>query len=108
MKFRIYYGDGSTYEGDPFLAPSDNVQVIAQEDVSSVKGWILMHGLLTREGFYCWRADGYGWDMHETAGFWDYLYHYRGPKHVIFGRTIPTAAFHDIIARAGCEGLGDG
>lgn len=109
MRWRIYYGDGSTYsdrDGDAYQAPVENVQVISQSDRSSAKGWILMHGRLTQDGYYCWRSDGYGWDLHEPAGFWDYMFHFRGPKAVIFGRTIPTDDFHKIVGRASEEGLG--
>lgn len=108
MRFRIYYGDGSTYSGDPFLAPSANVQVIAQED-SSPKGWILIHGIANASqsymGWYTWRDDGYGWDIHDEAGFYDYLFNYRGPKAILLGRTIPSQDFFKILDRAGKEGV---
>lgn len=111
MRWRIYYGDGSVYseqDGSPFEAPTTNVQVIAQSDTSSATGRILIHTRLTGEGYYCWRDDGYGWDNHDQAGFFDYLFNYRGPKAVIFGRTILTEKYLAIVGRAAAEGLGDG
>lgn len=109
MRFRIYYGDGTAYSGDPYLAPASNVQVIAQEDRSAESGYILIHGIANASqsglGIYCWRDDGYGWDIHDEAGLYDYLFNYRGPKAIIFGRTIPSDVFFGILGRAGKEGI---
>ena len=35
LDFRIYYGDGSTYEGEPEGAPAQNVQAIVWNDPES-------------------------------------------------------------------------
>ncbi len=112
MRWRIYYGDGSTYsdrDGSPFFAPTSDVQVIAQEDAAGPQGRILIYGDPSAGrsdlGTFCWRDDGFGWDVHDTPGFYDYLFNYRGPKAVIFGRTIPTKSFEAILARAVREGL---
>ena len=111
MRWRIYYGDGTTFsseDGLPFDAPTSNVQAILQSDINGPKGWILIRTELTGEGYYCWRDDGYGWDNHDQSGFFDYLFNYRGPKMVIFGRTIPTEEYRAIVSRAITEGLSDG
>lgn len=109
MRFRIYYGDGSVYSGDPLLAPTTNIQVIAQEDPTSAKGFILIRGIpdagRSDVGWYTWRDDGYGWDVHDLAGFVDYLHCYHGPQRVGIGRTIPTDLYFSILDRAGREGL---
>lgn len=105
-RFRIYYGDGSTYSGDPFLAPQTDVQIIVRESADSPKGWALLFSK-SLHGYYCYR-DG-SWFVTDDAGFWDYLMCCQGPKKVLFGRTmIRTEAFNDCIRRAKVEGLGDG
>lgn len=98
MRFRIYYGGGATYSGDPFLAPPVNVQVVAQEG-DGPGGRILMHG----RDFYIWRE--FGWTISDQAGFWDYLMLYHGPKAVLFGRTIRDEDFQETLKRAIREGI---
>lgn len=109
LRYKIYYDDGTVYSGDPYYAPTSGVQVVAQEDSSSSKGWILIHGIANAAqsdvGIYCWRDDGFGWDIHDQAGFYDYLFNYKGPKAVIFGRTIPTEDFQKVLQRAIDEGI---
>lgn len=102
MRYRIYYGDGSTYSGDPFKAPRTDVQVIAQ-DANNEKGFVLLHGN-TERGYFFW-ADDIGWLCGDTGGFWDYLLQL-GPRVVLLGRNIRDEKFWEIIHRAGMEGLG--
>ena len=94
MKWIIYYGDDSTYsdeDGDPFYAPSNNVQVI-----------ICDGGIQSAKTAYYWNSDGgwSGWNGCDEAGLWDYLLMYVGPKAVIFGRSIRDDKFWAIMKRA--------
>ena len=102
LRFRIYYGDGSTYDGetdeDAFFAPATDVQVILQEDSDSPVGWKIVHGKDLR-GHYCWR-DGV-WYLTDQSGYEDYLMCIPGPKKVLFGRSMRyTADFVAIVQRA--------
>ena len=95
MRFRIHYGDGSTWEGDPFEAPRLNVQVIKQEHPNE-RGYILMHG----RDMYCWFGDGFGWQGCDMSGFYDYLMASAGPKCVLFARTVHDEVYRRICAEA--------
>lgn len=102
IKFKIYYGDGSVYSGDPFKAPRVNVQVIVQE-AKNERGFMLVHSK-TLHGYYCWKPEG--WYLCDDGGFWDYLMIAEGPKYVLFGRTMSRDDdFWQIVGRAGREGL---
>lgn len=92
MKWRIYYGDGSTFsnkEGSPQQAPPWNIQDIIQEDPE--KGLYHQHG-----DYYVYRKSG--WFSVDFTGLIDFLAHEGGP--VKFGRTIDTKRFLEIRARA--------
>jgi hypothetical protein len=100
--WRIYYGDGSTYsdrDGSPFHAPATNVQAIANK-ANNDRGFLVAH---SKDAFY-W--EGAGWNACDQMGLWDYLLEYRGPKAVLFGRSIRDAEFFAVIKRANREGLG--
>lgn len=102
-RFRIYYDDGSTYSGDPFLAPQVGVQVIVLESQTD-RGFILIYSK-SLSGYYCLRNGA--WFVTDDAGFWDYLLIHQGPKKIIFGRTMArTDEFWKMIKRASSEGLG--
>lgn len=91
MKWRIYYGDGSTYDGDPFLAPPDNVQCVVIADPD--------HGRILRamKDFYWWIGDEwYGGDL---FGLFDYL-RQPGPKKVIFARSLSDRQYQATIKAA--------
>lgn len=116
MPFRIYYGDGATYDGDPFLAPTVNVQAI-QVTADTPRGWGLIHST----PYYCWFGDGsawagggaasslsgeeFGWQGCDEAGKWDYAFHYLGPQKILFGRTLHDAVYRAIMRRATTEPL---
>ena len=98
VTWKIYYGDGSTYSDDPFLAKATNVQVVAQSEGGKP---ILMHG---KDAYY-WRPD-IGWQGCDMVGLWDYLMLYQGPKAVLFGRTLRDVEFYDILKCAIEKGVG--
>ena len=98
--FRIYYGDGTTYEGDPFEAPGSNVQVVIVA-WDGPRGWRKVQG----KDFYLWM--GYlGWRGSDMSGVIDYFHHYKGPQKVLLGRTIHDEVYQAISRRASAEGLG--
>lgn len=104
MRWRIYYADGATHDGstdkEAWYAPAVGVICIAVEDVARSKGF----GLTAERNMYLYR-DGRFWGCDE-AGMWDYWFTHPGPKTVLFGRTIKTDNWNDIMQRAIKEGLG--
>ena len=99
MKWRIYYGDGSTFdnlEGSAFDAPARDCQMIAVADADH--GW-----QLCRSNDYYWFLPAQeSWQGGDIFGLWDYLIE-PGPKRVLFGRTIPNAEFRAIWDRCSAE-----
>jgi hypothetical protein len=94
MAWKIYYGDGSTFsseDGDPFHAPTSNVQVVDNDGK-----------LQSGKTAYYWNAET-GWNGCDTPGLWDYLLMYRGPKAVLFGRSIRDEDYWEIRKRAKIE-----
>lgn len=100
MRWRLYYGDGTTYSGDPFYAPPVNAQVLVREN-SSERGFSVNYGKFA----YFWRPD-VGWNACDEAGLWDYLMLYCGPKAIVFGRVLRDEEFWETVKRAMREGLG--
>lgn len=98
IRWRIYYADGSTYEGDPFMAPPAGVQVIAQRVDGQDRA--IMHG----KDYYFWR-EGLGWNGCDMGGLWDYLLIGTGPKYVLAGRSIRTDDFWQLVGEAAKEPL---
>lgn len=109
MRWKIFYGDGTTWsntDGPPEDAPCRDVQVIVAMDHGKR---ILMHGGVegvetegrainpSALGYY-WFENGW-WTISDYLGLIDYLMR-PGHKIVKFGRTIDTAVFHQIMARA--------
>ncbi len=101
LRFCIYYSDGSTYSGDPFLAPQTGVQVVVTEDPKAKDGFVTKS---MRDAFF-W--DGERWRSCDEPGMWDYLLEFEGPKAVLFGRWMKRDEdFYAIKSRARKEGLG--
>ena len=91
MRWKIFYADESTYshlDGSPFDAPSVGVEVVKLEERT-------MHG---KDAYY-WK-DELAWVGCDIPGLWDYLMFHRGPKAVLFGRTIRDDLFWSIVAQA--------
>jgi len=98
-KWKIYYGDGSTYfseEGPPEKAPKINVQVIIFED--KAHGWANISG----QDYYVWedRGQGYMWWGCDRTGLDYYLFHSPGKKVALMGRFIEDDHFDEILKRA--------
>ena len=107
IRWRIYYGDRTTYgsqDGSPFDAPSTNVQVVIKETPrSKVRPWVPLFG----HDHYMWSTDpGVTWSACDWAGLFDYLMTYKGPKAVLFGRTLRDESFWELLKWAKSEGLG--
>lgn len=94
LRWRIYYGDGTVYDpGNPFDAPAQNVQMIANGDRNH--GWSLARS----NDYYWYEEDLDEWNGGDIFGLWDYLTR-PGHKKVLFGRTILTEEFQAILTRA--------
>ena len=94
MRWRIYYGDGSTYgDGDAFAAPSQNVQLIANSDPDH--GWYLCRAT----DYYWYLPEEDRWYCGDIFGLFDYLLQ-PGPRKVLFGRSIPSKEFNALVERA--------
>lgn len=102
MRWRVYYGDGSTFSGDdsnPWDAPATDVQAIAVEMVEGE------HRVIHSKDAYYWRNNG--WFACDMLGFWDYMLMHKGPKAVLFGRSMARGDdFFKLVKRAQAEGLG--
>lgn len=93
MRWRIYYGDGTTWNDDAFAAPARNVQMIAVADPNH--GWYLCRS----SDYYWYLADSDTWQSGDLFGLFDYLIE-PGKKRVLFGRTITNREFEAILTRA--------
>lgn len=91
LRWRIYYGDGGTYDnlsGPAEDAPGQNVQVIVLADEQV--GRSMWHS----KDFY-WYDDGL-WVAGDDFGLWDYLT-LPGWKKVLFGRTLTKTEFKHVL-----------
>lgn len=100
LDFRIYYGDGTTFEGLPENAPSHNVQAIIWND--SVRGpEDLGRVVMSEWDIYIYSDHVGGW--HGTNKYADLLQHLGhgcgagGVRAVIQGAWINREAFKDIM-----------
>jgi len=93
-RWRIYYGDGSTYEGDPFYAPAQNVIVIIRYGPNENA---LCHSISLR-GYYVYKNGM--WDICDEVGYWDYMLNWKEPRIAIFGRSLKDKIYELILAKA--------
>lgn len=94
MKWRVYYGDGTTFsneDGDVEDVPSRDVQVVVQVDTRT--GWSPLYS-----NDYYWYDKG-EWIGGDLFGLFDYLTR-PGWKKVLFGRTISHEEYQTIVRRA--------
>lgn len=96
MRWKVYYGDGSTFsseDGTPEECPTRGVQVVAQEDED--------HGkiLLTSDDYYWWDGERESWFCGDRFGLYDYLCR-PGWKKVLFGRTLTDEEYEEVHSRA--------
>lgn len=103
IRWRIFYGDYSTFgnrDGSPFEAPMLNVQIINKETPAGPRPFKAMSA-----DHYIWREDNQ-WIGCDLGGLYDYLMMYRGPKAVLWGRTLRDDLWQEIGRWANKEGLG--
>ena len=98
MNWRVYYANGNTYsnqDGAPENAPARDVQVIVMKDGDH--GWRTQ----TEHDYYVWdeRSNWLRWWGVDQFGLYDYLIE-PGFKKVLFGRTISSQEYNEIIKRA--------
>lgn len=74
--FRVYYADGSVYDGSPAQAPGWGVVVIVQY--------------------------GGGWWGHDLAGLLDCLAQ-PGPNIILHGRTVSSKRWPELMAKANLD-----
>jgi hypothetical protein len=103
-RWRIYYGDGSTYcdrDGPPEGAPVTDALVIMQdrEDPADDR----LEPLYGKEAYF-W--DGARWLQVDQFGFWDRMMNLPNPKTVLFGRLHRGEGFYSVMRRADREGIG--
>ncbi len=103
--FRIYYGNGYVYEGEPERAPNQNVQAIAWDD--STKGHRNLGRVVLREWDIYIYSEDIGW--HGTNKYADLLQHLGqgigigGVRAVLTGRWITRNKYDEILKRAETE-----
>ena len=103
LKFRIWYGDGTWWTGDPFKPKQRyDAQFLVQEG-DTARGYNVDYG----KDYYFYRNGV--WVGGDAGGLWDYLAMYDGPQSVILGRTmVRNQDFWDLKKKAselGLEGL---
>ena len=100
-RWRIYYGDGDTFDssqGDPKDAPAFNVQACVSRDISPHRERFVAHKF-----DYYWFEDG-EWFGGDIFGLFDYL---ARSGMVKFGRTISNDQFDRVIKAATDDYLKD-
>lgn len=89
--YRVYYADGTTFDGDPEDAPGLGVVVIPQDDPD------VGRMMMARWDYYCWH-DGQWWG-HDLVGMVLCLAK-PGWSRVLIGETVSQEKYATIYARA--------
>lgn len=100
VEFRIYYGDGSTYEGPIAGASPVDVQCIVVPDCRGSAyevGRLVLHSW----DFYLY-AEGSWLGLNGTVDLVDHLL-FRSVEKVLKGRMIPHEKYEEILTRANKE-----
>lgn len=99
--FRIYYGDGSVYDGDPNVAPRLNVQCIVCDDDNSHM-YAVGHRVLHQWDYYLMSDTGRWYGCNGEADLVDHVLHCK-PSVVLKGRMIEGATYQAILKRASVD-----
>ena len=98
MKWKIWYGDGTTFTGEdckPEDVPKQNAQLVVIEDKE--------HGrvICKSDDFYIWDMyDGLmSWQGCDYFGYVDYMMR-PGSKIVLFGRTLGNVDYRNLVQKA--------
>lgn len=91
VTFQVYYRDGSTYSGDPFLTPTLEAVLVVEKDAE--------HGRRYVSGFdYLVWEDG-RWYGVDQIGMFQYMVRL-GPRRVLFGVMMPNEDWNKLVWRA--------
>ncbi len=109
IKYIIFYGDGSTFSGEPENAPRENVQAIATEhEIRAPNPYTVGRFVLDSWDFYLYSDHVGGWHgTNRTSDLIDHLRQGLGPggvRAVLTGRWISSKAYRAIMERANTEG----
>lgn len=91
IAWKIYYDDGTTYTGDPFLAPALGVLIVVHPDPE--------HGRYFRFNHDYYWFENNRWEGGDLFGLYDYLMR-PGCKKVIFGRIVTNERFGEVYNQA--------
>ena len=91
MKWRIYYDDETTYESDPYEAPSRGVLCI----LDAHGEWHIDENY----DYYVWQFREDGWTGVDWFGMLDYLME-KGARKVVFGRTVANDIYNRVKQQA--------
>lgn len=107
MKFRVYYANGTTYEGDITKAPPREVVCIVTEDGEPNGALRVGRRVIHGYDFYPY-SDGLG--FHPTNKYSDLLWHLQkgmgegGVRAVLTGIWVGQKTFRAIMDRAETDG----
>lgn len=89
--FRIYYADGSTYDGDPYCAPALGVLLILENS--------LEHGRRYVAGgdYYVYESER--WYAVDIAGMFQYLTA-PGARRILLGVMVENSVWSEVVKRA--------
>lgn len=113
MRWRLYYGDGSTYEGesdaDAFAAPTMSAIILKQE-ADNPRGYSIRHGCT----FFVWERIGLSdgtileegrWGgKNDLIGLTHYWQTHQGPQKILVGIEIHDDTYHAISKIADTDG----
>lgn len=88
--FRVYYADGSTFDGDPFEAPGLGVLLVVEKDEE--------HGrrIVSGGDYFVWNER---WWAVDQMGMIDYLLQ-PGPRKVLIGRMVSNEDYRKVYTAA--------
>lgn len=122
MRFRVYYADGSTHDGDTQdfetvkTAPAARVLLVKTE-AENENGWAIRHGcaiygwcrLVKSDG--SWEGEYYWSGMDDLIGLANYCYTMQNDFHkILLGIEVPDKTFQEIKQNAimdGCLCVGE-
>lgn len=91
---RIWYGDGTIYDGEPEFAPTENCQIIIQPIEEERLGFV------RQRDFYWWEPEYGMWSGGDQAGLWDYVFRTVGWQKILCGRTLPSDEYNRLYQEA--------
>lgn len=91
MDFRVYYADGTTYDGDAMGAPALDALLIVEKDAD--------HGrrIVSGGDYFVW--EGGRWWAVDQVGMYTYLVR-TGPRRVLIGRMVSNEHYAETWRRA--------